>query len=236
MFLPRTKLKADARHTFREQVAKIGPVTHVRLNIYPDGGVSRLRLFGRVEVEAQEAAAEAADSVARNEAGAIAALNDLSGEEARKALLDCCGSAKWVDVMARLVPFANAERLLEAADRVWAGLEESDWLEAFRHHPAIGSKKSATKRSSTAKTWSAGEQSRAQEASEETLAQLAEANQAYHAKFGIVFLICATGKSAEEILAALRSRIANDWATEVKIAAEEQRKITRIRLEKLLAS
>ena len=125
------------------------------------------------------------------------------------------------------------ENLLESADRIWSALAEADWLEAFRHHPPIGGKKAAPKQSRKAKNWSSGEQARAQSASAETLAQLAEANAEYSAKFGNVFLICATGKSAQEILENLRARLPNDSQTETRIAAEEQRKITRLRLEKL---
>ena len=220
--LPRTALAADSRHHFREQLLDIGAVTHVRLNIYPDGGVSRLRLFGEPEPKAP--------------AKEISSLNDLPDQEARKALLDCCGSSAWADQMMRLRPFAGFEQLLESADRVWMGLEEKDWMEAFRHHPPIGSKKAAAKQSRKAQRWSSGEQSHAQSASEETLAELAEANRAYRAKFGTVFLICATGKSAGEILASLRARLANDWNQEARIAAEEQRRITRLRLEKLFSS
>jgi allantoicase len=222
--LPRTKLRAHSRHFFRGQLATaaVGPATHVRFNIYPDGGVSRLRLFGQAE---QPQATKG-----------IALLNELSDAEAGKALLDCCGSKKWAEEMLALRPFARAEAVFEAADRIWAALDPNDWLEAFLHHPPIGDSKAAKKQSQAARKWSSGEQSRAQQASDETRAQLAEANQAYHAKFGTVYLICATGKTAEEILASARARLANDPETERRIAAEEQRKITRLRLEKLLAS
>lgn len=220
--LPRTKLHAHSRRTFGSELAEIVPVTHVRFNIYPDGGVSRLRLFGQAEPQ--------------NRSKGIAWLNDLSEVDARKAFLDCCGSVKWGDQMLSLRPFAGVEELLNAADRVWSVLYPKDWLEAFRHHPPIGGKKVGRKQSGTARRWSAGEQSRTQMASEETRAQLAGANQAYHAKFGTVFLICATGKTADEILACLRVRLSNDSETERQIAAEEQRKITRLRLEKLLSS
>jgi OHCU decarboxylase len=137
--------------------------------------------------------------------------------------------------MLALRPFADANDLLESADRIWGALGPKDWIEAFRHHPPIGGNKATKKQSEAARGWSSGEQSRAQTASDETRAQLAEANQAYQAKFGNVFLICATGKSAEEILEQARARLANDAGTERCIAAEEQRKITRLRLEKLLA-
>jgi allantoicase len=221
-FLARTTLTADARHRFGEELTDIGPVTHVRLNIYPDGGVSRLRLFGQAEIQSPGAG--------------LSGLNNLSARQAQKVLLDCCGSTQWVREMEKLRPFTGAEQLLEAGDRIWSGLDDEDRLEAFRHHPAIGSNRAALRQSGTAQRWSAGEQSRAQMASEETRAQLAEANQAYYAKFGTVFLICATGKSAEQILESLRARLPHDWDTERKIAAEEQRKITRLRLEKLLSS
>jgi allantoicase len=220
--LPRTKLKANTRHLFRDQIVNVGVVTHVRFNIYPDGGVSRLRLFGTPQLEV--------------EGKGIQSLNSLAELEAHKSLLDCCGSKAWVAQMLAKRPFANANELLETADRVWSALSESDRLEAFRHHPPIGGKKAASKQSRKAKGWSSGEQARAQSAPPEILEQLAAANREYHEKFGNVFLICASGKSAGEILESLRTRLSNDAPTETRIAAEEQRKITRIRLEKLVAS
>jgi allantoicase len=220
--LPKTKLKAHSRHIFRDQLAGVGPATHVRFNIYPDGGVSRLRLFGQAEHPATFQG--------------TMLLNQLPEQEARKVFLDCCGSARWANEMLAQRPFGSAEDLLEAADRICAALAPEDWLEAFGHHPPIGGDKAAKKQSGTARRWSKGEQSRAQQASQETRAQLAAANRAYHAKFGTVFLICATGKTAEEILESARARLSNDSDTERRITAEEQRKITRLRLEKFLAS
>jgi allantoicase len=219
--LARTKLAAHSRQRFADQLAPIGPVTHVRFNIFPDGGVSRLRLFGQPE--------------SQGSLDAISRWNRLSEKQARKALLDCCGSATWAEQMLRLRPFASAQALLESADRIWSDLDQRDWLEAFRHHPPIGGKTAEKKRSATARSLSSDEQSRAQMASRETRTQLAEANQAYYAKFGIVFLICASGKTADEILENLRRRLPNDPETERQIAAAEQRRITRLRLEKLLA-
>ncbi len=220
--LPRTRLKAHSRHTFRGQLVDIGPVTHVRLNIYPDGGVSRLRLFGRAEPQSS--------------AKGLAWLNGLRQEQARKSFLDCCGSSRWAEKMSNFRPFLNVEQLLQTAEKVWASLDQNDWLEAFGRHPSVGGKKAPQKQSGTARKWSSREQSRVQSASERVRAQLAEANQAYDAKFNSVFLICASGKTAEEILENLRARLLNDADTERQIAAEEQRKITRIRLEKLLSS
>jgi allantoicase len=221
--LQRTKLKADHRHTFREQLHNVGAVTHVRFSIFPDGGVNRLRLFGRAECP-------------EGRLKGIEWFNHIPRAQTRKALLDCCGSKKWADEMIRRMPFASAEQLLDAADKTWAALDHKDWLDAFRHHPPIGGKAAKAKQSGKARKWSAGEQAAAQKDSAETLAMLAAANRAYEAAFGNVFLIYASGKTSEEILQRLQQRLSNDPETELRVAAEEQRKITRLRLEKLLAS
>ena len=193
----------------------------MRLNIYPDGGISRLRVFG------VPAATSASVS-------GIQQLNEMTAAQARKALLDCCGAKKWAARMIARRPFAGESELFAAADTIWASLGQRDWLEAFRLHPPIGAGKAAAKQSAEGKKWSTGEQSMAQQAQAETLAAMAEANSEYQAKFGYVFLICATGKTAEEILASLRQRMPNDAETELRVATEEQGKITRLRLEKLL--
>jgi allantoicase len=220
--LPRTKLKADHRHIFN-RVDNVGPATHVRFNIFPDGGVSRLRILGRA-VHREDRATP------------IERFNRRARTEARNALLDCCGSKRWVEQMLEQMPFPDVSYVLDTAEKTWAALGRTDWLEAFRHHPAIGAKSAKKNQSATARRWSAGEQCLAQKAAPQTLAALAAANQEYSARFGHIFLICATGKSSEEILSNLRQRLSNDPEAEVRIAAEEQRKITRIRLEKLLAS
>jgi allantoicase len=223
--LPQTKLRADHLHTF-SKLKDVGPATHVRFNIFPDGGVSRLRLFG-CPVRSK--------GLAIDHSKALARFNRLSQTQARQALLDCCGCARWAEQMLQRMPFPDVPYLLDTADKTWADLNPSDWLEAFRHHPPIGAKRGEKTQSATSKRWSKGEQSVAQTAKPETLAQLARANEDYHAKFGHIFLICATGKTSDEILANLRQRLPNDHAAELRIAAEEQRKITRLRLEKLLA-
>jgi allantoicase len=220
--LTRTKLKPSSRHLFRELQNSLA-ATHVRFHIYPDGGVSRLRLFGNAEI--------AVDAPAQ-----IAALNRLSQTKARKVLLDCCGSKRWAERMTAQMPFANGVELLQAADDVWKQLSREDWLEAFQHHPPIGGKRAKVKQSSAAKKWSAGEQSASQKAATEVLAALAGENRAYAEKFGYVFLVCATGKTSEEILESLRQRISHTPEDELNIAAEEQGKIMRLRLEKLLKS
>ena len=138
--------------------------------------------------------------------------------------------------MAARRPFASEAGLFEVADQTWSALAREDWLEAFLHHPPIGGTQAKIKQSAVASRWSAKEQSSAQKSTPEVLQALAAQNHAYSEKFGYVFLICATGKSSEEILSTVRQRLPNDPDTELRVAAEEQRKITRLRLEKLLES
>jgi allantoicase len=220
--LPRILLQANRRHFFRK-LQKVGAVSHVRFNIYPDGGVSRLRIFGEPVRPGDQLKG-------------VERINSLPSEAVRKTLLDCCGSITWADQMISQRPFAEDSDLFESAERIWAQLDPKEWLRAIRHHPPIGSKRGNSKQSGTARDWSAGEQSVAQTSSAETLAVLNAANQAYRATFGYVFLMCATGKSADEILQSLRQRLANDPETELRVAADEMRKIMRLRLEKLLNS
>jgi allantoicase len=220
--LPQTKLKPNHRHVFT-QIQNQHVATHVRFRIFPDGGVSRLRIFGTPEVTA-------------NPAEALEKLNRLPRSKAIKTFLDCCGSRNWADKMAGQRPFANESQLFATADQIWSGLAQKDWLEAFHHHPPIGGNQAKAKQSATASRWSAKEQSAAQAASREVLAALAAENRAYAEKFGYVFLICAAGKTSEEILKSLRERMPHTPEIEIRIAAEEQRKITRLRLEKLFAS
>jgi OHCU decarboxylase len=151
-------------------------------------------------------------------------------------LLDCCGSHNWAGQMLKHMPFPDLAYVLDSSDKIWAALHPADWVEAFHHHPAIGAKRAEKPQSAKAKRWSTGEQSVATTAPPQALAALAKANQEYQKRFGHVFLICATGKTSEEILASLQHRLSNDSDVELRIAAEEQRKITRLRLEKLLTS
>jgi allantoicase len=160
-------------------------------------------------------------------------LNALSAQEAEANLRKCCGSANWARRMTQLRPFPSPEKLAEAADRVWRELQPEDWLEAFRSHPRIGEKASASD-SAQARRWAGKEQSGASAARPEILEALARANREYESRFGFIFIVCATGKSADEMLALLEHRLQNDPGAEIRVAAEEQRKITRLRLEKLL--
>ena len=168
--------------------------------------------------------------------GGLDQLNSLPAEKARAELVKCCGSKRWASALAEKRPFANLAELFAAADRIWWSLGRRDCLEAFRAHPKIGAKKATTARSIEARRWSAEEQSGTSCASPETIVALAQANRDYERRFGFIFIVCATGKSVEEMLGILKERLQNDPETELRIAAEEQRKITRLRLEKLLKS
>lgn len=159
-------------------------------------------------------------------------INSIAIEVARQALIKCCGSTQWVNAMIEARPFSSKEQLFNQSDALWFALPESEWLAAFGHHPRIGESQLREKFANTA-DWSAGEQAGVASASEEVIQGLAEGNDAYYNKFGFVFLICATGKSAEEMLTALRERLPNDRQAELQNAAQEHSAITKIRLEKL---
>ena len=162
-------------------------------------------------------------------------LNALATSEAEAELLRCCGSGRWVREMISRRPFESSEELFRITHKVWWSLSESDWKEAFTHHPKIGDIESLRKKFAGTAGWAAGEQAGAAGAPEETLKSLAEGNRLYEEKFGYIFIVCATGKSAEEMLSILRTRLPNSREAEIKIAAGEQAKITRLRLEKLLS-
>ena len=166
----------------------------------------------------------------------LAWLNSLTADEAAKELLQCCGSKRWANEMATGRPYETLEALLARADDVWWSLDRSDWLEAFRSHPKIGEKKAADKVSAQSQQWSGQEQSGLTDASQETTNSLAALNEAYEQKFGFIFIICATGKTSDEMLSALRERLQHDREAELPIAAAEQAKITELRLKKLLTS
>ncbi len=136
--------------------------------------------------------------------------------------------------MAAERPFEVVAELLESTDRIWWELEPKDWLEAFNHHPKIGEKKAAPAQSSEAAAWSEQEQAVTRMAAEELLQELSALNRAYEDRFKFIFIVCATGKKTEEMIALLKERLGNDPATELRVAAEEQRRITHLRLRKLL--
>lgn len=164
-----------------------------------------------------------------------AVFNALPVEGARGELLRCCGCASWADAVLAARPFRDKAALLAASDAAWAKTGETDWLEAFSHHPRIGGKDALREKFAATKAWASGEQAGTAAATEAVLAALASGNAAYEKKFGHIFIVCATGKSAAEMLDLLKSRLPNSAATELRLAAGEQYKITKIRLEKLLS-
>lgn len=161
-------------------------------------------------------------------------LNQLSAPEAEAEFLKCCGSRVWAKRMASARPFVNEEQLLAQADAISATLTDEDWLDAFRAHPKIGEQRAAAGQTPQEANWSAQEQSGMQAAATDTVARLASGNRDYEAKFGFIFIVCASGKSSDEMLSMLNDRLQNDPPLELGVAAAEQQKITRLRLEKLL--
>jgi 2-oxo-4-hydroxy-4-carboxy-5-ureidoimidazoline decarboxylase len=162
-------------------------------------------------------------------------LNTLDKEKLKEELTNCCGSSAWVNKMLVFFPADDLVELLEDAEEQWYECNEADWKEAFKHHPKIGDIESLKKKFTSIAKWASDEQSAVDLASQQTLEALAEANRLYEEKFGYIFIVYATGKSAEEILTILQTRLQNNPEVEIEIAADEQNKITKLRLEKLLA-
>lgn len=165
----------------------------------------------------------------------LAELNTLDNHQLKEELTRCCGSSTWVKMMATYFPADSIEDILDEAEAMWHECSEDDWKEAFSHHPKIGDAESLTKKFVSTAEWASGEQVAVNTAASETIKALAEGNRLYEEKFGYIFIVCATGKSAEEMLAILKSRLANKPEEEIRVAAEEQNKITKLRLQKLLA-
>ncbi len=161
------------------------------------------------------------------------AWNNADEETAMLTMLACCGAKPWASAMVALRPIESVIELSDAADKVWGTMTEDDWLEAFASHPRIGERKAATEEAKFAE-WSQQEQSSVASAESEVLAELAEGNARYEEKFGFTYIVCATGKTADEMLSILKRRLANDRAAELREAAEQQRQITQIRLGKWL--
>ncbi len=167
----------------------------------------------------------------------LAAWNIADEPSALKAMLACCGSKRWAAAMVARRYIASAADLSGAADRVWRTMQEPDWLEAFACHPRIGERKPAPVAANVSErsaAWSREEQLLAMDANEHVLAELAEDNRLYEVRFGFTYIVCASGKSAVEMLTILKRRLANDRLTELREAAEQQRQIMQIRLGKWL--
>jgi 2-oxo-4-hydroxy-4-carboxy-5-ureidoimidazoline decarboxylase len=157
-------------------------------------------------------------------------LDAATPDAARDLLRSCCGSSRWVDRMVARRPFDNTHALLAAAREEWFALSEADWREAFSHHPKIGDRDPLARRFASTRHLSEREQQGVNSAPEDVLTSLADGNRTYEDRFGYIFIVCATGRSASEMLSLLRSRLDNDPADEIRLAADEQAKITEIRL------
>jgi len=214
-----TAMQPHARHFLEAQAA--GAITHVRLSVFPDGGVSRLRVWGALTDDGRRGCG-------------LARLNALPDGVARRELQHCCAAARWVEAVIAARPFASSTALRARAEEAFAALGPDDWHEAFRAHPRIGESKAARAQSAAEARWSSGEQAGAQSADAAARAALIDVNREYEARFGHIYIVCATGKSAEELLALARARLGNDAETELRVAAGELEKIMQLRLDKLL--
>lgn len=163
-------------------------------------------------------------------------LNNLPENDRKTELRKCCGAENWVEKMNAVFPVQSEADLFAEAEETWFSCSETDWREAFEHHPKIGDISSLKEKFANTGKWAANEQAGVNNTSEDVLKALAEGNKAYEEKFGYIFIVCATGKTAEEMLALLQQRLPNSPEAEIKIAMGEQNKITKIRLEKLLAA
>jgi allantoicase len=205
--LRRTPLEAHALHVFEKELL-LAAASRVRFLIFPDGGVSRLRIWG---VPTEEGRA----------AHRLRLINAWTPGLAFWKLFECCESARWANEMVAARPFASWSEAEETAEKIWKGATREEILEAFAAHPSIGDDKGAD------------EQAGVRTASESTLGELSRLNREYVSRFGYIYIVCATGKSGEEMLVLLRQRLDNDPEQELAVAAEEQRLITELRLRKI---
>jgi 2-oxo-4-hydroxy-4-carboxy-5-ureidoimidazoline decarboxylase len=162
-------------------------------------------------------------------------FNGLDPKQAKSVFLQCCGSREWVEAVCNGIPFSDATHMHRVIDGAFNNMAKKDWLEAFAHHPMIGDLKSIRERFASTAYLASNEQSGALNADEKIYEELADYNKRYFAKFGFIFIIFATGKTADTMLASLKTRFCNDTNSEIKNAAAEQRKITWLRLEKVSA-
>ena len=165
----------------------------------------------------------------------VAAFDAMPDDGAAALLRACCGAERWVAGMLGRRPLGTIGGALRAADDVWRSLGEADWREAFAHHPRIGESRAAVAQDARAAAWSAGEQTGASTSTVTVQEQMARVNRDYERRFGHIYIVCASGRSAEELLSIARVRLTNDPVAELRVAAAEQHRITRLRLEKLFA-
>lgn len=163
----------------------------------------------------------------------LTAWDEAETEAAMAALLSCCAARRWAAEVTSMRPFEDVQALYDAANTVWAEMGEADWMEAFRAHPRIGDRRPAHA-SAQSSAWSRQEQALTEAAAQRVIDELAAGNARYEELFGFTYIVCATGKSAEEMLEILQRRLTSDRETELREAAEQQRLITQIRLRKWL--
>lgn len=162
-------------------------------------------------------------------------LNNQTVAQAQHTFLQSCTSSAWVECMVEARPFKDEETLKKSANMIWQSLEESDFLEAFKGHPKIGDVNSLRAKYANTKELAGSEQSLVKKATDNVLEELAKGNNDYEQKFGFIFIVCATGKSAQEMSDLLQARLPNTKEQEFVNAAEEQRKIFQLRIDKALA-
>jgi allantoicase len=221
VLVSRTPLVQHRRHMLEPD--RPMAVTHLRVHIFPHGGVNRLRVYGHA-LDTPE------------EQRALKSLHALSEAEARTLVLSWSGSKAFAERMLARRPFGSVRALFQAAEEVWWSLGTEDWLEAFAAHPRLGQPKAAATQTERSAEWSRGEQAGIQATSQAVGTRLAELNERYFEKFGFIFILFATGRTAPQVLERLEERLGNDRATEIENAAREQAKITRLRLGKWLLS
>lgn len=212
--LPRNQLEAHRSHLYDEELRDIGPITHVKMLIWPDGGVSRLRLRGTPSADGRIALG-------------LRYLNGLAAEARKRVFYTLCSSSRFASRMTELGAFDSWRVLADRLGETWRGLGATDWDEAFAGHPRIGERNGHDAQASR-------EQAGVAAASAETLAELARVNAAYEQKFGRIYLVCASGKTADEMLALAKTRIGRSAEDELATMVEEQAKITELRAKRLL--
>ena len=161
-------------------------------------------------------------------------FNRAPADDVIEALQSCCASAAWAQAVAERRPYESIDELIAIAELQWWQLPRLEWVQAFGAHPRIGERAAATPQAGQGDAWSEEEQSAAR-ATRATAARLAELNRAYEEKFGYTYIVSATGKTAEEMISIAERRMTNEPDAEVRIAAEEQARITGLRLRKLLS-
>ena len=163
----------------------------------------------------------------------LSEFNLLPNEKVKELLFNCCGCTAWAEQLAQEIPFSSVHELKHKSDNIWFSCDFKSWMEAFTHHPKIGDLKSLEEKFAATKHLASAEQSGVESSTGEVLIQLREGNEQYEEKFGYIFIVCATGKSAHEMLILLQQRLKNDRSDEIKISINEQNKITHLRFNKL---